>query len=249
MKTSFFPKRFDLPFVPHQWLYLNYFGISPDPAGAFSCPAEGGISHGREVPGDHRFLWKRTCDLPKRKQAEASGHVTATAEFLRDMGYGTTVFLDGKPAYDGLFYLYTGEPITPEVSVYDNIRDTWLTDGTDYTVSFADNVGTEDEEVTEAAVTVSGIGDYYGTKTEPFSIASYRDISVCTVNHPTVYDDGYGPYYSLEQRLVVIYGDTRLEPGMDYNVDLAGKTRGRFFCPGSSRDKRTVPLSAIVTGI
>ena len=82
MKTSFFPKRFDLPFVPHQWLYLNYFGISPDPAGAFSCPAEGGISHGREVPGDHRFLWKRTCDLPKRKQAEASGHVTATAEFL-----------------------------------------------------------------------------------------------------------------------------------------------------------------------
>jgi hypothetical protein len=57
-----------------------------------------------------------------------AGHVTGTAEFLRDMDNGTTVFLDGKPAYDGLFFLYTGEPITPEVSVYDNIRGMWLTE-------------------------------------------------------------------------------------------------------------------------
>jgi hypothetical protein len=106
-------------------------------------------------------------------------------------------------------------------------------------VSFADNVGTGDEEVTEAAVTVTGVGTYFGEKTESFSIAAYRDIAVCTANHPTVYDDGYGPYGSLIERLVVMNGDTRLEPFVDYDVDLpyiglgeyeAGREYEAFVC-------------------
>ncbi len=58
---------------------------------------------------------------------------------------------------------YTGLALTPNVTVKDG--STTLTIGTDYTVSYSNNIN-----VGEATVTVKGIGHYAGTKTATFAI-------------------------------------------------------------------------------
>ena len=66
---------------------------------------------------------------------------------------------------------YTGNPITPEISVigkkYGRSADTKgeLTEDVDYTVEFKDNI-----EPGKATVVITGIGDYYGTIEASFNI-------------------------------------------------------------------------------
>ena len=58
---------------------------------------------------------------------------------------------------------YTGQELTPAVTVKDGTKI--LTEGTDYTLQYADNV-----EVGTATVTATGIGKYDGTLTAHFTI-------------------------------------------------------------------------------
>lgn len=69
---------------------------------------------------------------------------------------------------------YSGNAITPRPSV--TIGDKTLVEGTDYTLSYADNVNAG-----TASVTVTGTGNYTGTQTKSFAIAP-RDMSGATVS-------------------------------------------------------------------
>ena len=60
---------------------------------------------------------------------------------------------------------YTGNPITQVITVKDNDQGRNLSEGTEYTVSYSNNVN-----IGTATVTVTGMGNYKGTKTATFSI-------------------------------------------------------------------------------
>ena len=65
---------------------------------------------------------------------------------------------------DAAGLLYTGSAQTPVVTVKDG--DRVLVKGSDYTVAYADNIKASDT----ASVTVTGLGDYTGSVSQPFSI-------------------------------------------------------------------------------
>lgn len=77
--------------------------------------------------------------------------------------------IDDIPSAD-----YTGSAIAPEPGV--TINGKTLVKGTDYTLSYADNVNAG-----TASVTVTGTGNYTGTQTKSFAIAP-RDMSGATVS-------------------------------------------------------------------
>ena len=68
---------------------------------------------------------------------------------------------------------FTGEAIEPEVTVTKKNTNVAMTEGTDYVVSYTNNV-----KQGKATVTVEGIGDYYGTITKTFKIAGQAEQSI-----------------------------------------------------------------------
>lgn len=83
---------------------------------------------------------------------------------------GATVTLGDEGLLDDVFYEYTGEAVEPGVTV--ELDGQTLTDGTDYYVSYTNNInkGT-------ATVTVTFMGNYKGTVTETFEIVDFDDFS------------------------------------------------------------------------
>ena len=71
---------------------------------------------------------------------------------------------DADVTLDADEYTYTGSEITPTVTVV-AANGTTLTEGTDYTVAYADNT-----EVGTATVTITGAGSYTGTVAATFTI-------------------------------------------------------------------------------
>ena len=88
--------------------------------------------------------------------AESGQQTTATATI-------TPRSIEGAILSDIAAQPYTGEPLTPAVSV--TLDGTTLTAGTDYRVTYANNVN-----VGEAIVTVTGIGNYQGSVQKTFTI-------------------------------------------------------------------------------
>ena len=76
---------------------------------------------------------------------------------------------------EAVSYVYDGTEKTPAVTVKDG--ETILAEGTDYTVEYADNA-----EVGTAAVTVTLIGNYIGTKTTTFKIVPARAVISAVAN-------------------------------------------------------------------
>ena len=134
-----------------------------------------------------------TATLPdveiSQEKGFAVGENTITAEYGGSMGLkpqiGSTRLTvkgdlkDATVTVNGE-YFYTNSPITPEVSVTWN--GTQLTENTDYTVNCTDNTNAG-----KATVTVSGKGNYTGTKTEKFTIApaSYQIALAGRADSPT----------------------------------------------------------------
>ncbi|PWM41423.1 MAG: hypothetical protein DBX51_03230 [Clostridiales bacterium] len=119
----------------------------------------------------------------------AVGENTITAEYGGSMGLkpqtGSTRLTVQRDLKDAIVtvngeYFYTNSPIIPEVSVTWN--GTQLTKDTDYTVDYTDNTNAG-----KATVTVSGKGNYTGTKTEKFTIApaSYQITLAGRADSPT----------------------------------------------------------------
>ena len=140
----------------------------------------------------------------------AFGENTITAQYSGSMGLkpqtGSTQLTVQRELKDAIVtvdgkYFYTNSPITPEVSVTWN--GTPLTKDNDYTVDYTDNTNAG-----EATVTVSGKGNYTGTKTENFTIAPAQ------LNDATVNVNGTYTYT----------GQAQTPAAGDVVVTLGGKT-------------------------
>ncbi|MBR3513379.1 MAG: hypothetical protein IKO12_03040, partial [Bacteroidaceae bacterium] len=88
----------------------------------------------------------------------------------------------------------------------------------DYTLAITNNTGSATQMVT-ATVTVTGMGGYVGTNTREFRITPFN-IANCEIKGMEAYDNGYGVYYPLERNVEVWNGDTKLEVGTDYSLDV-----------------------------
>ena len=140
----------------------------------------------------------------------AVGENTITAEYGGSMGLkpqtGSTRLTVQGDLKDAIVtvngeYFYTNSPIIPEVSVTWN--GTQLTKDTDYTVDYTGNTNAG-----KAAVTVSGKGNYTGTKTGSFTIAPAQ------LNDATVKVNGTYTYT----------GQAQTPAAGDVVVTLGGKT-------------------------
>ncbi len=108
-------------------------------------------------------------------------------------------------------YVYTGSAVNPVPTVKQG--NVTLTAGTDYTVAYSNNVN-----VGTATVTVTGKGNYSGTKTANFTITakSLADSSI----HSGMDDDSDGRwgYLGYERTCDLYDGSTKLKEGTDYTV-------------------------------
>ncbi len=84
---------------------------------------------------------------------------------------------------DNSIQKYTGEEIKPPVAAREKGYGEYLTEGTDFTVSYSDNVN-----VGKATVTFTGIGDYMDTNTAEFQIVDPKsiDYAIPSVNYVKV---------------------------------------------------------------
>ena len=140
----------------------------------------------------------------------AVGENTITAEYGGSMGLkpqtGSTRLTVQGDLKDAIVmvngeYFYTNSPIIPEVSVTWN--GTQLTKDTDYTVDYTNNTN-----VGNATVTVTGTGNYISTKTGSFTIAPAQ------LNDATVKVNGTYTYT----------GQAQTPAAGDVVVTLGGKT-------------------------
>ncbi len=114
-------------------------------------------------------------------------------------------------------YTYDGYAKTPGVTVKDGSKT--LTNGTDYTVSYSNNIN-----VGSATVKITGVGNYEGSTSKYFTIqeAQKTSISSCTVTlSQTSYTyDGYAKKPSV----TVKDGSKTLTSGTDYTVSYSNNT-------------------------
>jgi surface protein len=108
---------------------------------------------------------------------------------------------------------YTGTDLTPAVVVKDG--NTNLTLDTDYTVAYLDNTN-----VGTATATITGIGNYTGTKTQTFTIVA-KDASTLTID--AIADETYTGT-DLTPAVVVKDGNTTLTLDTDYTVAYSDNT-------------------------
>lgn len=111
-------------------------------------------------------------------------------------------------------YIYTGSAIKPAVTVKYNGKT--LKSGTDYTVSYKNNT-----KVGTAAITVTGKGNYSGTKTRTFSIVN-KAVSTVKVQYTT----GYAYTGKAIKPNVTVKGNDgkTLKNGTDYTVSYSNNT-------------------------
>ena len=121
-------------------------------------------------------------------------------------------------------YNYTGKPITPKVTV--TWGDTTLTEGVDYTVTYANNT-----QVGTATVTVTGKGNYTGTVTKEFTITP------CTHQ----WDDG----------VVTTPATCAAEGVRTYTCQLCGETKTEAIAklPHTPVTDPAVPATCTSTGL
>ncbi|MCI8423900.1 MAG: hypothetical protein HFF50_10320 [Lawsonibacter sp.] len=109
-------------------------------------------------------------------------------------------------------YIYTGQAQTPEVTV--TLNGTALTEDTDYTVAYTDNVNAGTATVT---VTATESGNYSGTKTAVFTI-SPKDISSADIEAIPSQTYTGSP---ITPAVTVKDGEKVLTSGTDYTVTYA----------------------------
>ena len=107
---------------------------------------------------------------------------------------------------------YTGKALTPKPTV--KVGSTTLREGTDYTLSYKNNVNAG-----TASVIVTGKGNYTGAVTKTFTIAK-RSISGATVSVATQTYTGK----ALTPKPTVKVGSTTLKEGTDYTLSYKNNT-------------------------
>jgi len=133
--------------------------------------SDGWVGTGGNKPNDSAIIYKNNTSAGSTAIAELTiSDVTASLNFTIDEKNltGSMITVISGPHY------YTGSPITPEVTVYDGDRNTGLKEGTDYTVSYENNINVH-EGTDTATVKINGMGNYTGTLSETFTI-EYRQL-------------------------------------------------------------------------
>ena len=106
---------------------------------------------------------------------------------------------------------YSGNAITPPVSI--SYLGKPLTEGLDYTVQYSDNT-----EPGVATITVTGKGDYYGTKKEiPFNIVP---CNIANAQFSTIPDQAYSGN-AITPPVSISYLGNTLTEGLDYTVQYS----------------------------
>lgn len=150
------------------------------------------------------------------------GTATATLRALNNANYTGTTSVKFSIGNDvGGFiisgyaptYAYTGKAITPGVAVETGSRT--LTPGTEYTVSYSNNVNAG-----TATITVTGVGKYSGKQTANFIIEpkSIQSCDTTDVKDRTYTGDAYTPDVTVSD------GGKVLTKGVDYTVTYTNNT-------------------------
>lgn len=150
---------------------------------------------------------------------ETTGEVTVTLT-----GIGNFQGTDSKTVKTGINIAnctitvakatYTGSALTPEVTVTNASGD--VVDESNYTLAWRNNVNAGDA----ASVTVSGIKDYAGVKTQTFPIDA-RDINTASLAYttPVVYQKPADPTEpGIISEPTLTYNGRTLKKGTDYDV-------------------------------
>ena len=146
--------------------------------------------------------------------------VYITASSVKKIAY-TYILIDCTDFDDDMYsdpaYLYDADhpTVTPTIIVKDG--QTVLTEGVDYSLEITNNTGSPDEQVI-ATVTVTGMGDYVGIKTDTFRITPFNVADCIISGKRETYQDGYNGGEPLAQSVQVRYGDTQLVSGDDYYI-------------------------------
>ncbi len=136
---------------------------------------------------------------------------------------------------------YTGTAQTPGVTVKDGA--TTLKNGADYAVSYANNT-----KVGTATVTITGKGNYTGSRTLTFAITA-KNLSACTVSK--IANELYTGK-ALKPSVTVKDGGTTLKKDTDYTVSYAdnkkaGKATVTVTGKGNYTGSKTVNFTIIKT--
>ena len=120
--------------------------------------------------------------------------------------------LPSNPVLSATSYIYDGKAKTPGVTVKDGTKT--LVNGTDYTVKYSNNVN-----VGTATVTVTGKGNYTGSKSTNFKINAApvgKSIASATVTTSQMIRNANGNV--IVPSITVKYGSITLKNGTDYSV-------------------------------
>lgn len=106
--------------------------------------------------------------------------------------------------------VYTGEGITPKVTIKDG--NTELVENRDFTVSYSDNVN-----IGEAKVTIIGIGNYEGKVIKTFNITNSEQKDIYSLNINQLDDETYTGI-KITPDVEITDGDYRLSKNADYEL-------------------------------
>ena len=190
-------------------------GSSPDPA--FTA-------YTLSYSGDYTNV---TSTKPKVIITPTDSKFTGTIELeysIKPRSIGdTTITLDPNPNY----YIHTGEEKKPPVTVTynDDTKDL----GTDYTLLYSNNV-----DIGQATVTITGKGNFTGSTTQTFNIIPdfINDATISLAgyetNHTTNFVTAYKVNYNGKQQKPTVnwlrLGETELTENVDYSVDYSLNT-------------------------
>lgn len=114
-----------------------------------------------------------------------------------DLSKNGEVSFDNYDFYDsGYTYIRTGSSVAPQIRV--KAAGKTLTEGTDYTVTYANNT-----KAGKASVTVTGMGNYSGSLTKSFTIVDTVDLST--------YAKNVTPRVMANGTTTSVYSETKLE--------------------------------------
>ena len=141
-----------------------------------------------------------------------------------------------KAKVNGKKFLYTGNELTPGVNLTYNKRK--LTEGVDYVLSYSNNVGKG-----SAKITITGIGNYTGSKTVKFRITGpkLKDAKVSLVPNGTPYPD-----------ITVTYAGKTRTMGQDYTIKypkLVKPGKNRIIVKGRGNFSGSVKLTYYQEGL
>lgn len=137
---------------------------------------------------------------------------------------------------NGKRFLYTGNELTPGVNLTYNKRK--LTEGVDYVLSYSNNVGKG-----SAKITITGIGNYTGSKTVKFKITGpkLKDAKVSLVQNGTPYPD-----------ITVTYAGKTCTMGQDYTIKypkIVKPGKNRIIVKGRGNFSGSVKLTYYQEGL